>query len=251
MDWWMYMYVTIVGFILGSFYNVIGIRVPIKKSILFPYSSCALCQKRLTPIELIPVLSYFMLGGKCKHCKGPILLLYPCMELITGSLFVLSPIVIGWEKELVICYALISLLIIVTVSDLVYMIIPDKILLCFFVLFIILDLYIGEMFWVESIVGGIIGFGMLLFMAFVSNGGMGGGDIKLFGLLGFVLGTKNIILTFFFSVLLGGVVGIVFLLLGIFKKKQAIPFGPFISIGALLSYYFGEQIVNWYFGVIV
>ncbi len=251
MDWWMYMYVTIVGFILGSFYNVVGIRVPMKKSILFPSSSCAVCQKRLTPIELIPVLSYFILGGKCKHCKEPISLLYPCIELITGALFVLSPIVIGWEKELFICYALLSLLVIVTVSDLVYMIIPDKILLCFFVLFIILDLYIGEMLWVESIVGGIIGFGMLLFMAFVSNGGMGGGDIKLFGLLGFVLGTKNIILTFFFSVLLGGVVGILFLLLGIFKKKQAIPFGPFISIGALLSYYFGEQIVNWYFGVIV
>lgn len=244
-------YLGIIGLVLGSFYNVVGLRVPMKKSVVRPRSHCVKCKNILTIIELIPVFSYVMQGGKCRNCKAPISPIYPLVELLTGILFAFSPFIVGWNINLLICYVLISLLVIITVSDLAYMIIPDKILIIFASIFLLLQFTISERAWIDVLLGAIIGFGLLFFIAFISKGGMGGGDVKLFALLGFVLGVKLVLLAFFFAVLSGALFGMLFLLLGVVKKRQPVPFGPFIAFGTLTSYFFGEKIVHWYFGVLM
>lgn len=244
-------YLSIVGLVLGSFYNVVGLRVPLKKSVVTPRSFCPKCKNNLSVLELIPVLSYVIQRGKCRSCKAPISPIYPLMELITGILFAVTPFIVGWGFELLFSYVFISLLVIITVSDLAYMIIPDKILIIFASIFIVLQFIVGDRQWLDSLLGVIIGFGLLLMIALISKGGMGGGDIKLFALLGLILGVKLVILAFFFSVIYGALIGMLLMLLGIMKKRQPIPFGPFIAAGALTAYYFGEKIVQWYFGVLM
>ena len=244
-------YTTIIGLILGSFYNVVGLRVPLKESVVAPRSSCPKCKKVLTSLELMPVLSYVLQKGKCRSCKAPISPIYPFMEFVTGLLFAVSPFIIGWRYELIFCYALVSLLIIITVSDLAYMIIPDKILIFFAGLFLLLHLTIHEANWLDILLGAMIGFALLLLIALVSKGGMGGGDIKLFALLGFILGVKQVLLAFFFSVFLGAVVGLVLIAAGIVEKKKPVPFGPFIAAGTLVAYYFGDSLLNWYLQMFV
>jgi leader peptidase (prepilin peptidase) / N-methyltransferase len=239
----------IYGLLLGSFYNVVGLRIPLKKSIVKPRSACPYCQHTLTARELIPVLSYIIQGGKCAQCKGRISPLYPLMELSTGLLFLLSYTMLGFQPELIVSLTLVSLCMIITVSDLKYMVIPDKVLLFFMVLFIIERIFIPLNPWWDSIAGSITGFCLLLLIAILSKGGMGGGDIKLFAVIGFVVGVKLMLISFFLATLFGAVAGIAGLLLGIFKKGQPIAFGPYIVIGTLTAYFFHQPILNWYFSL--
>lgn len=215
-----------------------------------PRSACPSCGHQLTALELIPVLSYVFQRGKCRRCKVGISPVYPFFELLTGVLFALSPLLVGWTAELVIALTLISLFIIITVSDLAYMIIPDKVLLVFAALFMVERVFIPLSPWWDSLAGAALGFFLLLLIATVSKGGMGGGDIKLFALIGFALGAKTLLLSFFFSTFFGAFFGVIALLLGIVKKKQPIPFGPFIGIGTLVAYFFGEKIVGLYLSLL-
>ncbi|WP_026676453.1 prepilin peptidase [Fictibacillus gelatini] len=234
------------GLILGSFFNVVGLRVPNKESIVRPGSHCAVCDRLLTAFELIPVLSYLFQKGKCRGCGTRISLLYPAVELLTAVLFTVATIFIGWSKELFVAWAFISLLMIVFVSDIKYMIIPDKVLFFFLPLFIVLRLIIPLDPWWDMIVGGAVGFGLLFFIAVLSKGGMGGGDIKLMGTLGIVLGWKATLLTFFLSTVLGSLIGVVGLFLGKVKRGVPFPFGPFIVFGTITAYFFYETILSWY-----
>lgn len=240
----------IYGLILGSFYNVVGLRVPKNQSMMTPRSSCPRCHHILTAVELIPVVSFLLQKGKCIRCGMKISPLYPLVELMTGFLFMISPMIIGWNGELIIALTLISLFMIIFVSDVAYMLIPDKILLFFLVLFI------GErvMFPLEprydSLIGGVVGFCLLLLIAYVSKGGMGGGDIKLFGLLGIVLGLKIVLLSFFISTVIGTLDGIRRIGLGKYKKREPVPFGPSIIVGTLIAYFFGDSIIGWYLSFI-
>ncbi|MGD6853798.1 prepilin peptidase [Bacillus infantis] len=234
------------GLLLGSFYNVVGLRVPLKQSIVKPRSHCPYCQHTLRPYELIPVVSYLLQGGKCRRCKAPVSFLYPAVELATGLLFVLAPILMGWTLELIIAWTLISLMVIVFVSDIKYMIIPDKVLLVFAVIFLLERIFLPLSPWWDSLLGAAAGFFLLLFIAVISKGGMGGGDIKLFAVIGLALGTKLVLLTFFFATLYGAVFGIVGMLIGKVEKGKPIPFGPYIALGSLTAYFFGQRILDWY-----
>jgi leader peptidase (prepilin peptidase) / N-methyltransferase len=236
----------IYGLILGSFYNVVGLRVPEGKSIVSPRSSCPKCGHQLRAYELIPVISYLFQRGKCRQCKVGISPVYPLFELLTGVLFAAAYHLLGWSSELIIALTLISLFIIITVSDLAYMLIPDKVLLVFAGIFAIERLFMPLSPWWDSFTGGAAGFIILLFIAIISRGGMGGGDIKLFALVGFVVGFKTMLLSFFLATFYGAFFGISAMLLGFVKRKQAIPFGPFIAIGTLTAYFFGDNIVAWY-----
>jgi leader peptidase (prepilin peptidase) / N-methyltransferase len=238
--------IGVYGLILGSFYNVVGLRVPEGKSIVAPRSACPKCGHQLTAFELVPVLSYVFQKGKCRQCKVGISPVYPLFELLTGVLFVGAFFILGWDFELVIALSLISLFMIITVSDLAYMIIPDKVLIVFAVIFAVLRIYQPLTPWWDSFVGAAAGFVLLLLIAFASKGGMGGGDIKLFALIGFAVGFKTMLLAFFFSTFFGAFFGLVGLITGMVKRKQPIPFGPFIAIGTLVAYFFGEQIIDWY-----
>jgi leader peptidase (prepilin peptidase)/N-methyltransferase len=168
------------------------------------------------------------------------------MELLTGILFAVAPLFVGWSWELIVALTLISLFIIITVSDIHYMIIPDKVLLVFTGIFLFERILWPLIPWWDSLVGAAVGFILLVLIAFVSKGGMGGGDIKLFSLIGFVLGLKLFLLSFFLSTLYGAVFGILAMVFRMVKKRQPIPFGPFIVAGTLTSYFWGQQLIDLY-----
>ncbi|MGG0667486.1 prepilin peptidase [Lederbergia citrisecunda] len=234
------------GIIFGSFFNVIGLRVPKKESIVSPPSHCKTCNRRLHLLDLIPIFSYVALKGKCRGCGQKISSVYPFIEFVTGALFAFSYIRLGFSLELIIALLFVSLLVIITVSDLAYMIIPDKVLLPFAIALLILRWIIPTSPWWDSLLGAAVGFCVLYVIAVVSKGGMGGGDIKLFFVIGLVLGTVNTLLTLFLASLIGSVVGIYVLKKTGKGKKTPVAFGPSIAAAAIISYFFGADFVEWY-----
>jgi len=245
-----YLYFFLLGLVFGSFFNVVGLRVPMGQSIISPRSACPNCGHTLRTGELIPVLSYVIQGGKCRKCGVRISLIYPFFELLTGCLFVYAVYRIGINAELFLALTFISLLVIVVVSDLTYMIIPNRILLFFLPLFIVERFFNPLTPWWSSLVGALGAFLLLFLIAVVSKGGMGGGDVKLFGVLGYVIGWKLILLTFIIACFSGTIVGLAFMMAGKMQKRNPIPFGPFIAFGALVSYFYGDSLLNWYFSLI-
>ncbi|MEH7273205.1 prepilin peptidase [Neobacillus vireti] len=240
------MILVVYGLVMGSFYNVVGLRVPLNQSIVSPRSACPNCGHQLKPYELIPVISYILQNGKCRGCQSRISPIYPTFELLTGLLFATAPLVIGWSGELVVALTLISMFMIIIVSDIHYMLIPDKILIWFAGIFLLERIIWPLTPWWDSLLGAGTGFLLLLIIALVSKGGMGGGDIKLYALIGFVLGFKLVLLSFFLSTLFGAVIGGLALLFKVVKRKQPIPFGPFIAAGTLTAYYWGTDLINIY-----
>lgn len=172
--------------------------------------------------------------------------MYPIVELVTGILFVFSYYKVGLHIEWMTVLLFISMLMIVFVSDVSYMIIPNKVLLFFFPLFIGMRMIQPLDPWWSAFVGGLGAFLLIAAIILVSRGGMGAGDMKLFGVLGLVLGIKKVLLTFFLASLLGAVVGIGLLSLKVIKRKQPIPFGPYIMIAAFISYFYGDVFMMWY-----
>ncbi|TCT19627.1 leader peptidase (prepilin peptidase)/N-methyltransferase [Melghiribacillus thermohalophilus] len=245
------LYVFILGLVLGSFFNVVGIRIPRNQSIVSPPSACLNCGRRLTPGDLIPVLSYIWLKGKCRDCNAGISPLYPVMELLTAFLFVVAFDQIGFQWELLVAFTLISLLAIVTVSDLNYMIIPDRVLVFFSVLFVVERVLIPLSPWYDSLLGAATGFLLLLAIAIVSKGGMGGGDIKLYAVIGYVLGLKGVLLSFFLAALIGSVAGLAGIIAGRINRQKPIPFAPFIATGSILAYFYSEPFYQWYLDFVI
>ena len=239
----------IFGIVFGSFYNVVGLRVPKKESIVTPPSHCTSCQNRLKPIDLVPIFSYIFLRGKCRQCGVKISPIYMVTELVTGALFAFSYWKLGLSAELVIALLFISLLVIINVSDIAYMLIPNKILLFFLPLLIIGRIVSPLTPWWDSLLGAVVGFGILYLIAVVSKGGMGGGDIKLFFLVGIVLGMVNSLLTLFLASFIGMIVGIIVLKVSGKGRKTPVPFGPSIAIAAIVVYFYGEALVDWYWNL--
>lgn len=236
----------IFGIVFGSFFNVVGLRVPKKESIAYPPSHCTSCNRQLTALDLVPVLSYMFLKGKCRTCGSKIHWVYPLMEFITGALFVLAFLHFGFTKELIIAILFVSLLVIITVSDIAYMLIPDKVLLPFAAVLFVWRFFIPLDPWWDSLLGAIIGFSLLFLIAIVSKGGMGGGDIKLFFAIGLVVGTAGTLMTLFFASVIGAIVGIIQLRVMKKGRKTPVPFGPSIAAGALIVYFYGTGILDWY-----
>ncbi|RFB17687.1 prepilin peptidase [Bacillus sp. HNG] len=247
---YLYLYILVLGLVLGSFFNVVGLRIPVGESIVRPRSACPTCKHQLTAIELIPVFSYLIQGGKCRNCKKRISPIYASIELATAILFTISPMLVGWSKELIIAWTLISLLVIVFVSDLTYMIIPDKVLLFFAPVFLIERIFVPLDPWWDMVVGSFVGFLLLYLIAIVSKGGMGGGDIKLYAVLGIALGWKLVLLSFFLATLIGTILGLIGIVIGKVKKGKPMPFGPSIVIGTLIAYFFGHELIALYIDLI-
>lgn len=247
MDLFWAIYVYIVGAIFGSFFNVVGLRVPKNESIVRPRSHCTNCKQQLSALELIPIFSYLLLRGKCRNCKVKISPIYFYIEFFTGLLFAFAYYFYGFTSELLVALFFISLLMIIFVSDIHYMIIPDKILLFFAPILLVIRLTIAPLSpWWDSFLGAIVGFVLLLIIAIVSRGGMGGGDIKLFAVIGIVVGWKGVLLTLIFACLFGTIIAGTMLLIGHLKRGEPIPFGPYITIGALITYFYGNEILHWY-----
>ncbi len=211
-----------------------------------PLFFCKKGQRRLTALDLVPVLSYVFLGGKCRGCGNKISWVYPVIELMTGVLFAFAYWQLGWGIELIVAFLFISLLVIIVVSDLAYMLIPDKVLVFFLPVLAIGRVLSPLTPWWDSLVGAVVGFGILYIIAVLSNGGMGGGDIKLFFLIGLVLGTIDTLLTLFLAAVIGMVVGITMLSKNKQGRKTPIPFGPSIALAAVIVYFYGDLLINWY-----
>lgn len=240
-------YLALVGLVFGSFYNVVGLRVPVGESVVTPRSHCTKCDRTLEARELIPVLSFLLQRGSCRTCDTKISFLYPSTELLTGFLFAFSFYWFGWTTETIVALLFVSMLAIIFVSDMRYMLIPDKILLFFAVPLVVVRLFFAPLStWWDPLAGAAIGFSLLLLIAVVSRGGMGGGDIKLFAVLGLVLGWKLVLLTLFLASSYGAIVGLIAKRMNKVKRGQPIPFRPFIAAGALTAYFFGADLIQWY-----
>ena len=245
---WM-VYVFFIGLFFGSFFNVVGIRIPEHRTLL-GRSHCPNCNRTLGAIELIPVVGYLVLRGKCKQCESKISIQYPLMELLTGLLFAFTYWMLHDQLiEMFLVLSFVSLLIIVTISDLYYRIVPDVVLLVFLPILLTLRLISPAMPWYEGLIGAALGF---LFMYVMSVYGkkrfgkeaLGGGDIKLYGLIGLVLGFNTV----FLSVLFAGLSGLIYY--AIFRPKGSyLPFVPFIAFGSIVTYFYGPSIVDWYVSI--
>lgn len=227
----------IFGITLGSFYNVVAYRVPRGESIVFPASHCPHCNHKLTPMELIPIFSFLFQKGKCKNCRKKISWFYTIFELFTGILFTLSYLVYGlsWDLWIVLCF--LSMLDIIIISDYQTLIIPDEVLIFFGILLsILLICGYGASYFFYQLIQGILSFGIMFLIKLLGDflfkkESMGGGDIKLMFLFGLVLGTPLSLISIFLGSMIGLPISYFFMAK---NKDHIIPFGPFLSIGAII-----------------
>ncbi|WP_080873543.1 prepilin peptidase [Oceanobacillus timonensis] len=238
------------GAVFGSFYNVVGLRSPRGETFTTDRSYCPYCKKTLHWYELIPIVSYLMQFGKCRKCQSSISPLYPIIECSTGALFLISFWNFGFDWELFTAVLFVSMLMIILVSDIRYMIIENKILFFFLPLFIIMRIISPLTPWWSPIIGAVLVSVLLALIIIVSRGGMGAGDMKLFFVLGIVLGADKVILAFFLAAFLGAVIGILLIAFKWIERKQPVPFGPYIVVGAFIAYFYGDAIISWYMGLL-
>ncbi len=239
--------IFIFGLIFGSFYNVVGLRLPNNESIVKPGSHCPKCNHKLSWYENIPILSYLFLGGKCKECKNPISIIYPLIEFLTGVLFLISYLIFGISEQFFIGLVLSSLVVIIFVSDSKYMIILDSPLVISSVLILIIKYYYHGISAVgSSLLSGIIVFAAMYILMLLGNfmfkkESLGGGDIKLSFVSGLSLGTYLGL----FYIVLGAFFAFPYALYVTIKKKESmLPFGPFLAISMLIIYFNLEKVTE-------
>lgn len=230
----------ILGTIFGSFYNVVAYRLPKGESILYPGSHCPKCNHKLKPLELIPILSYILQKGKCVNCKDKISIFYPISEIICGLLFVICYLSFGISYNLIIALTFTSLLIIVILSDYYYMIIEDSVLIVFSILLMIEIYFInGIDIFLHSLLSALISFIIMLLLKLFGDfifkrESMGGGDIKLMAVFGLIIGWELSIITIFLSAFIALPVSVYIMKA---NKNHEIPYGPFLSMAALIIYF--------------
>src|SRR5699024_6579456 len=236
----------IFGTTLGSFLNVVGIRLPQKKTFTKGRSECPACFATLKSYELIPIVSYLMQKGRCRYCSTSISQQYIWLETATGLLFSLCFYQIGWQYELITALLFVSMFLVIFVTDILYMTIPNNILLFFLPLFIILRVFNPLTPWYDPILGAVVGFGLPFLIILCNKGGMGAGDMKLLAVIGVVIGTGNTLLALFIASLIGSIVGMIYLYRRGGSRKQPIPFGPFIVTAAMVCYFYGSAMLELY-----
>ncbi|MCB4790758.1 MAG: prepilin peptidase [Elusimicrobia bacterium] len=246
----------IFGLIAGSFANVCIYRIPNNLSVVKPRSFCKNCKNRIAWYDNIPVLSFLVLSGKCRHCKEKISLIYPFIEILTGILFIL----LGWrfmyQPASLFVYSLFTvLLVIIAVIDYQYQIIPDILSLCILILgisFCFFNRELGtnwQMRFLNSILGGVVSAGCLFVVGYLGTmvlkkDAMGGGDIKFILAAGTLVGLKKAFLTIFFASIIGSIIGLMLIVLKKNKRNEYIPFGPFLSLAAYFILFIPS---NWLF----
>ena len=246
-----YVAVFILGTLLGSFANVCIYRLPQRLSIIFPGSHCPFCQEALRPWQNIPLLSYLLLGGQCAKCKMAIALRYPLIELSNGLLYVFLYYQYHLSVQTVVFALLTTALLIVSCIDLAHTIIPDAITLPGIVVGLGTSLWLTPVGLRNALLGVVLGGGLFLLMAILSvvilqREGMGGGDIKLIAMLGAFLGWQAVLVTIFLAAVLGASVGLTLILVRRKGRREPLPFGPFLALGALLAIVWGDTILAWY-----
>ena len=249
--------IFIFGSFIGSFINVCVYRLPSSKSITRP--SRSVCPKCNTPIPFydnIPILSYFLLRARCRSCDAAISFRYLLVEVMSGMVALIVLFTFGLTLEGLVYFAFISSLLVITFIDIDHKIIPDVITLPGIPLGILASFALPAVTLKDSSLGLLLGGGSLLVVAWTYNlitkkDGMGGGDIKLLAMMGTIIGWKGVIFTIFASSAVGTLIGVTVMLAKGKDMKFAVPFGPFLSIGAITYIFFGQKVIYWYFNLLV
>ncbi len=250
----LYIFVFILGSIVGSFMNVCIYRIPRKLSIILPSSRCPSCNTPVKPWDNIPIVSYLFLGGRCRECKSKISLIYPLVELLNALLYVFILWRFGFAWHTPLYFIFCSTLIVISFIDLEFQIIPDKITLPGIPIGIIVGSFLlpdpfmryNILGLKASLLGFVIGGGVFYALAIISRGGMGGGDIKMMAMVGALMGWKAVLLISFIGSFIGGLVGIFLMIFKGKGRKTKIPFGPFLALGSLITLFYGEEILYWF-----
>lgn len=265
MEIFLYIIFAIAGLLIGSFLNVCIDRLPARKSIIKPPSHCDSCSKGLTGGDLIPVFSYLRYRGKCRYCGAPIPIRVLWVETITGALFALLFWKYGLTAEFGIIIFYTCVFIILFVIDLERGIILNVITypamaIALGISFLMPEIsnsqglihFTGSGFLnggISSLIAGASAFILFFVIVIASRGGMGEGDVTMAGLVGLVTGYPNVITALLIGILTGGIVAVVLLISKVRKRKEGIPFGPFLAVGAVAALIWGPAILNWYLGI--
>jgi leader peptidase (prepilin peptidase)/N-methyltransferase len=260
------------GLLVGSFLNVCILRIPAGKSIVLPASSCTKCGRAIAPYDNIPVLSWLILRGKCRHCKTKISPMYPAVELVTGLLFVACYFAFGLTVDALKWAIFSALLVVLMVTDLRERILPDVVNFFGVGVGLLFSFFTkptdGTALWIanrlfdfpppqpvlsfaDAVLGAAVGSGLLWLVAegyFRLRGreGMGLGDVKMMAAVGVFLGLKRTLMTILAGSLLGSVIGILLISLSKKDRNYELPFGTFLGAGALLVLFFGTPVLQWY-----
>lgn len=244
MDILLPIFIFLFGIAIGSFSNVCIYRLPRRMSIITPSSHCPVCGKGISPIDNIPIISFLILSGKCRNCRSPISFVYPLVEIITGLIYLFLYFKFHISFLFLVFAILCTSLIIIAFIDLEHKIIPDVITLPGMIIGLAVSLTMPHITALNSVKGLLVGGGLFYAVAVLSRGGMGGGDIKLIAMIGSFLGWKMTLLTIFLGSFIGSVVGITLIVMKKKGRKDMIPFGPFLSLGAIISVFFGREIIR-------
>lgn len=240
----------VIGLVVGSFLNVCIYRLPAGRSIVTPPSACGSCGHRLGFLDLLPVASYFLLGGKCRYCKVPYSARYALVELLTGCLFALCGLYYLPGVELALMFVFTAGLVVLAFVDLDHQIILDEVLVLLLVCGAA-HVYFSRGGWLDALYGMGFAGGLMLLIFILSRGGMGAGDVKLSFVLGLWLGLKASVVCLMLAFMTGGVIGVLLLATGIKKRRDPIPFGPFLCIGAYISLLFSPYIIYYYWSLFI
>jgi len=247
--------VFVFGLCIGSFMNVCIYRVPASKSIVYPGSMCPKCGNVIRFYDNIPVLSYLWLKGRCRNCNESISIRYPLVEIISGLFSLCAFLIFGLSLEGIIYYIFISTLLVITFIDIDHQIIPDTISIPGIPAGFIASFVLPSLTYMDSLLGILAGGVSLFLVAWIyelikGKSGMGGGDIKLLAMIGAFIGWKGVLFTIFISSAVGTLTGIIIMLRTQKGLKLAVPFGPFLSIGAVIYIFFGPQLIYWYLNLL-
>ncbi len=239
----------LLGLLFGSFYNVVIYRYQKGISIISPRSYCPNCKTPLQAADLIPVFSYILLRGRCRHCGTKISFRYTAVELLSALLFTAALWRFGLSLELLIYIPLFSALLIVSAIDLEIKKIPNAFVGAIFIWALLRQIAVPALSWTDAALGLLAGGGVTLLIALASRGGMGGGDVKLLAVLGFLAGWLDLILIFILAVFIGAAAGIALIFFRKKNGKTALPFGPFIFLSYIIVVFWGSQIWGFYFSL--
>ena len=248
-------FIFLMGLCIGSFLNVCIYRLPASRSVVHPRSMCTNCDTLIPWYDNIPILSYLLLMGLCRHCRIKFSLRYPIVELL-GGLFALGTYMkFGLGFETLIYYLFITTLLVVTFIDIDHRIIPDVISLPGIPIFFAASFALPAITYKDALLGILVGGGSLFLVAWLyslltKKEGMGGGDIKLLAMMGAIVGWQGVLFTIFVASLVGTLAGLAVMLKSRQGTKLAVPFGPFLSIGAITYIFFGTRLINWYLNVL-
>ncbi|MBW1846608.1 MAG: prepilin peptidase [Deltaproteobacteria bacterium] len=246
--------IFIYGLCVGSFSNVCIYRLPLSKSLKSPPSNCPHCSSPIRFYDNIPLVSYILLKGKCRQCQKRISFRYPFVEMLGGVFALFIYLKYGFTLEALVYYTFIICLVIITFIDIDHQIIPDIISLPGIPIGFLASFALPSITFIDSLIGILAGGGSLFIVLWAYHlitgiEGMGGGDVKLLAMIGAIVGWEGVILTIFISSITGTIVGLFIMLRTKKGLKLAVPFGPFLSTGAILYVFYGSELIQWYFNI--